>query len=85
MEITLKSRPLKVIEIVKGSKARMFENVEIGDILQITVPVREVGRTSRSSRTVDFEILNLSKPSERTYKTLNQLPNILKNFKLEEL
>lgn len=85
MEIVLKSKPLKVVKILKKSKARMFENVEVGDILEISVPIKHVGRNNRASRTVDFEVLNLSKSPDRTYKTVNQLPSLLENLKLEEL
>jgi hypothetical protein len=86
MYILLKSNPLKVMKILKPSKARMFENVEIGDILQISVPIESVGSTTTGgSKTVDLEVLNLSKLPERTYKTMNQLPKILENFILEEI
>lgn len=85
MEIVLKSKPLKVVKILKQSKARMFENVEVGDILQISVPVECVGTSRGRSHAVDILVENLSKVQDRTYKTFNELPRLLKNLKLEEM
>lgn len=85
MEIVLKSKPLKVVKILKQSKARMFENVEVGDILQISVPVECVGTSRGRSYAVDILVENLSKVQDRTYKTFNELPRLLKNLKLEEM
>lgn len=79
MDIIMKSSKYRVVNILKKSSAKMFEDIEAGDIIQFSVPIK----SSYSRATIKVE--NLSKPNNVAYKTFNQLPSILRSFKLDEL
>ncbi len=83
MEIVMKTK-VEVIEQIKPTKARMFENVEIGDVLEFSVPVHGVGVSRGRSYTVDIKIKNL-RNNEVTFSTFNQVGRTLKLFKFKEV
>lgn len=82
MDITLTSEILEVESIKKPTKAKMFCDVEVGDRLLISVPVEHVGISRGRSYAVDIKVENLNN-GDVTYKTFNELPRILRNFKFK--
>lgn len=43
MNIILESKKLLVLDIKRKTKAKMFRDVKVGDILQLSVPIEYVG------------------------------------------
>lgn len=84
MSIIMKSAKYRVMNILKKTNAKMFKDIEAGDILQFSVPLGYAGTGTGGTYAVDIKVENLSKPGSVTYKTFNQLPTVLGSFNLEE-
>lgn len=84
--ILLKSNPFKVIEIKKSTKAEMFRNVEVGDILGFEMSIKHSGRSSGGGvYASNVYITNITK-NDYIHKTQSELTNILNRcFVLEEM
>lgn len=86
MNIIMKSSKYEVVKIVNKTRAKMFKDIEVGDILSFSVPIKYAGTTSSgASNSVSIRVENESKEDNVVYKTFNQLPTILRNFELMEL
>lgn len=75
---------VEIKEIVKATKAEMFKNCKVGDVLRLTLPIKPSGRGYRSSYVSYIEITN-ERTLEKTGKSLNQIPYVFDNFVLVEL
>lgn len=79
--IILESRILKVSKINKKTKAKMFENLKVGDQIQFSVPIKEAGRNKGTYATY-IKATNLG-TGETAYNSFNQLPTLLDIFEFE--
>lgn len=73
----------KCIAINKKTKAKMFQNVEVGDIVIFSVPIKAVGRSRGRSYAVEIRCVNVTK-NEDTCLTFNELSRILRYFEFEQ-
>lgn len=73
---------LKIVGYNRISKAKMFEKLRIGDIIEIAydIPIKSNTYTSRN----EIRIKNI-KTNEIVFKSQYQLGNILDAFELEEV
>lgn len=71
---------VEIKEIVKATKAEMFKNCKVGDVLRLTLPIKPTGRGYVSY----IEITN-ERTLEKTGKSLNQMRYVFHNFVLVEL
>ena len=84
MAIMMKSNVYVVTEIKKSTTAYVFKNIELGDEVQMSIPVERVGHGSRGrTYAPEIKFVNLTKGEETTL-TFNELPNRLENFELAE-
>lgn len=82
VDLTLRSEKVRVTKILKKTQARMFKNIEVGDVIQLSIGAERVGRGSRGSTlAADVRVDNLTK-GQHTYKTFNTL-GVLDNFEYE--
>lgn len=84
MDIILKSKELLVKEIITKTKARLFKDIEIGHSLLLTVEVKPAGNGANGSHAKYIKCTNLT-TGEWVYKSFNELPRLLRNFKLGEI
>ena len=75
---------VEVKEILKPTKAEMFKNCKVGDVLRLTLPIKPAGRGYGTSYVSYIEITN-ERTLEKTGKSLNQIPYVFDNFVFEEL
>lgn len=80
MDIILKSKKLLILDIKRKTKAKMFCDVKVGDILQLSVPVACVG----INYAVHIKIKNLNS-GQVAYKTFNQITPLLNCFEIREI
>lgn len=85
MKIVMRSSKYEVFNIIKKTNAKIFKDIEVGDILQFSVPLEYAGTGSGGTYAVDIRVENISKPGNIAYKTFNQLPSLLRHFELEEI
>lgn len=79
MNIILESKKLLVLDIKRKTKAKMFRDVKVGDILQLSVPIEYVGSNRGRSYAVDIKVKNLNS-GQVAYKTFNQITSLLNCF-----
>lgn len=79
--IMLRSDPITISKILKKTKAKMFENLKMGDSIEFSVPLKPAGRNKGTYATY-ITIKNL-KTGEETQSSFNQLPIVLKSFEFE--
>lgn len=81
--IQLSSGILLVEEIVGKTSAKMFKDLVVGDRLLITIDVDYAGG-NRGTYASYMKVTRIrkSEPDIYVWKSFNQLPSILKNFKL---
>lgn len=77
----LKSELLTVTKINRKTKAKMFEHLVVGDIIEFSVPIKEAGRNSGTYATY-IKATNI-KTGETTSSSFNQLPAVLKAFEFD--
>lgn len=80
MEIILESKKLLILDIKRKTKAKMFCDVKVGDILQLSVPVEHFG----INYAVHIKIKNLNS-GQVVYKTFNQITPLLYCFEIREI
>lgn len=80
--IILHSDTLKVIKINRKTKAKMFENLKVGDIVQFSVPIKQAGRGRSGTYATYIKALNIE-TGEETESSFNQIPIILDAFEFE--
>lgn len=77
----------EVIEVLRKTRADLFEDVKVGDILIFELTINRVSRTSGNLNATNI-LVKLSKDDEivktRTI-SINQLVNVLNSFVLAEL
>lgn len=79
--IILKSDVLTVTKINRKTKAKMFENLKVGDKIEFSVPIKQAGR-SRGTYATYIKAINIS-TNEETFSSFNQLPSVLDAFEFE--
>ena len=86
MDITLKSGILEVKEVKKKTRAKMFEDLKVGDRIQLSIPVDYAGTLHSSSGTMASYITaeNLE-TGETTRASFNQMPRRLEVFELTKI
>ena len=84
MKITMKSPKYRVINVLKQTKAKIFTDIKVGDIIQFSTPIEYAGSNRGNTYAVDVKIENLNN-KDVSYKTFNQLPKLLEHFNLEEV
>ena len=84
MAIVLKSENLKIVKINKVTKAKMFENLEVGDVIRMSIPVKGAGSGGRGTYASNIKIENVA-TGEYTFKTFNEIDNILSIFEFEAI
>lgn len=83
-KINLSSGPLRIRSVLKKTNATLFNNLEKGDHIEITVPVERAGVSRGRSYSVALMIRNLS-TGESVLKTFNEISSILNCFDIEVL
>ena len=78
VDLTMRSDVVVVSKILKKTRARVFENFEVGDRIQLSVEAASVGGSRGRSYAADICVANLTK-GEHTFKTFNTL-DPLDNF-----
>lgn len=80
MDIILKSELLTISGIKRKTKAQMFKNLLVGDVVEFSVPIKRA-RTNRGTYATYIEAKNV-KTGEVTHSSFNQLPIVLDAFEL---
>lgn len=79
------TQKILITGIKRKSKAKLFSNVETGDILLLSLELRETGNNRGVAYVPDITIRNLDK-HEETFKSLNMTAKLLYDtFKFEEI
>lgn len=82
--IMMTSRPMMVTAIKKKTQAEMLKDVERGDVLQFSIPLKSAGR-GRGTYASDVRIDNVTKGTH-TYKTLTiASATVYNSFELMEV
>lgn len=86
MNIPLESKPYKVIEVKAKTRAKMFEAVEVGDVLLFAMTIAHAGHASGGGVYPSVvHVFNVTKGQDTT-KTQSELVNILRrSFELVEI
>ena len=74
----------EIKEILNPTKATMFKNCKVGDVLKLTLPIKPAGRGCRSSY-VNYIVITNERTLEKTKKSFNQIGYLFDNFVFEEL
>ena len=80
--IEMKSENQRVMSVLKKTQAKMFKNIEPGDVLSFSIGIEYAGGGYRGTHASYIKVENLTK-EEVSYKSFNQLPTLLKNFELK--
>jgi len=85
MDIILKSKILKVKAVKKKTQAAMFENLEVGDKIRLSIPVSHAGTLHSSSGTrASYITAENLETGETTRASFNQMPRRLDVFEFEK-
>jgi hypothetical protein len=77
-QIILTSKIQTITKINRKTKAKMFENLKVGDKIQFSVPLKYAGH-NRGTYATYIEVMNME-TGETTHSSFNQLPKILEAF-----
>ncbi len=81
----LKSDVFVVKSIHKKTKAKFFEDLHVGDLLQVEMELRHTGSASGGGTYASYmTVRNLSKDTS-VVNSQSQLVNNLRNFEIEEM
>jgi len=83
MGVKLKSAVYEVAEVKSKTSAKMFKSLQVGDTVQFEVEIKKAGRNGGTYATY-IKATNTS-TKETTWKSFNQLPDILTKFVLHEV
>lgn len=84
-QIVMRSKKVKIIKINRKTKAQMFRNLKENDLITFELPLKRSGRSYDTGTYASYiKITNLA-TNECTYKSSNELSNILDAFELEEV
>ncbi|HEY5561962.1 MAG TPA: hypothetical protein VIK72_09465 [Clostridiaceae bacterium] len=79
--IILKSDIITVTKINRKTKAKMFENLKVGDKIEFSVPIKHAG-SNRGTYATYIGVRNVE-TREETSISFNQLPTVLRAFEFE--
>lgn len=82
IEIILSSKILTVEKINRKTKAKMFEDLKVGDKIQFEVELKRAGG-NRGTYATYIKATNLEN-NEITHSSFNQMPRILDAFGFKE-
>lgn len=74
----------KVTEIKKKTKMKMFENIQVGDIVNFSVILDSVGSRRGRSYAVNICCMN-ERTEEYCFKTFNEVGRVIDLFSFEEI
>lgn len=83
MDIIMISKHYVVEEVKSKTKAKMFENLQVGDVVQFSIPLKSAGR-NRGTYASYIKCENVNS-GEVSYNSFNQIGMRLGNFKLKEV
>lgn len=83
MQIPLTSSKYRVTKINRKTKAKMFKNIELGDVLIFTCILERLGTTRGNTYAPHVKIENISK-KESVHKSFNELGNIMDAFEMTD-
>lgn len=63
---------VKCLTVKKKTKAKMFKNVQVGDIIEFTLPLRAVGRGDSGGTYASFVDCVNTRTNEKAQFSLNQ-------------
>ena len=76
----------KCIAIKKKSKAQGFVALEVGDVLEFTIPIKAAGYYWRNKGTLASYIkIKNTRTGEDGYQTFNKIDKLLKNYEFKQL
>ena len=81
--ILLTSQVLEVAKINRKTKAKMFGNLNVGDVIEFSVPIKQAG-SNRGTYATYITATNL-KTGEKTSSSFNQIPKILEAFEFKQV
>lgn len=84
-QIIMKSPKIKVVKINRKTKAQMFKNLKEDDVIVFELSIKRAGRNYDTGTYASYIKITNLKTSEYTYKSSNELSNILDAFELEEV
>lgn len=79
INITLCSPAIVITEVKRKTKAGMFCDLNIGDRIEFSVPLKYAGRSRNGTYATYITVTNLE-TGEKTMLSFNQLPKILDAF-----
>jgi len=84
-QIIMKSKNIKIVKILRKTKASMFKDLKENDIITFELSLKRAGRSWDTGTYASYiKITNIT-TCEYVYKSSNQLSNILNAFELEEV
>lgn len=84
-EIIMKSKKIRIIKINRKTKAQMFKNLKENDLIIFELSLKRVGGHYSGGPYASYIKITNLKTNEYTYKSSNELSNILNAFELEEV
>lgn len=84
MAIVLKSEELKIVKINRITKAKMFEDLKVGDVIRMSIPVKRAGSGGRGTYASNIKIENVA-TGDYAFKTFNEIGSMLSIFEFEAL
>lgn len=83
--IELRSDFYRVTEIRTKTKAHMFQDIQVGDVLQFKLDMKHTGYASRGTYATYVKVINHTK-NDSTVKSQSEMSNILsRTFVLERI
>lgn len=83
--IIMKSKKVKIIKINRKTKAQMFKNLKENDLIIFELSIKRSGRNYDTGTYASYIKITNLETNEYTYKSSNELSNILNAFELEEV
>lgn len=81
----MKSKKIKVVKINRKTKAQMFKNLKENDLITFELSIKRSGRNYDTGTYASYIKITNMRTNEYTYKSSNELSNILDAFDLEEV
>lgn len=82
-DIILRSKVLQVAKVESKTQAKLFKDLAVGDKIQLSVPVKYAGSNRGRTYASYIKVENIG-TGEKVYRSFNQLPMLLNNFKFIE-
>lgn len=84
-QIMMKSKKIKIVKIKRKTKAKMFKDLNEDDLIIFELSIKRVGGHYSGGPYASYIKVTNLKTNECTYKSSNELSNILNAFELEEV